>query len=180
MSKIGRKPIDFSRVMLSTSGRTLSIKGSKGEFTHELPSCLVANVDEAAKTVTLGVTENNRKNRMLWGMHRAVLANKVHGAGVGFEQKVKLVGLGYKGQASGSKVVFTVGYSHKVDYELPKGISVDIDKTGQSIIVKGADKFEVGNVCDAMRSIRPPEPYKGTGIMRDDEVIIRKAGKTKS
>lgn len=180
MSKIGRKPIDFSRVTFSASGRTLSIKGSKGEFTHELPACLIANVDEAAKTVTLGVTENNRRNRTLWGMHRAVLANKVQGAGVGFESKVKLVGLGYKGQASGNKVVFTVGYSHKVDYELPKGITVDIDKTGQSITVRGADKFVVGNACDAMRSIRPPEPYKGTGIMLENEVIIRKAGKTKA
>lgn len=180
MSKIGRKPIDISKVTLTAQGQTVEIKGSKGQFSHELPAGLTCSIDESAKTITLGVESDTRTNRTNWGTHRALLANKVHGAGVGFEQVVKLVGLGYKGQASGQKVVFSVGYSHKVDYNLPKGITVDIDKTGQRITVKGADKFEVGNVCDGIRSIRPPEPYKGKGIMLEGEVIIRKAGKTKA
>lgn len=180
MSKIGRKPIDISRVTLSQDGHSFAIKGSKGEFMHELPASLTSTIDEQAKTITLGVVKNTRDARTLWGTHRAVLANKVHGAGVGFEKVVKLVGLGYKGQLTGNKITFSIGYSHKVEFDLPEGISVDIDKSGQKIVVKGADKFEVGNVCDGIRSIRPPEPYKGTGIMLEDEVIIRKAGKTKS
>ncbi len=180
MSKIGRKPIDISKVTVNVSGNVVAIKGAKSEFQHELPACLVANVDTAAKKITLGVVENTRQNRALWGLHRAVIASKVMGAGVGLEQKVKLVGLGFKGQAVGSKVVFTVGFSHKVEVEIPSGITVEIDKTGQSITVRGSDRFVIGNVCDAMRSVRPPEPYKGTGIMLDDEVIVRKAGKTKS
>ncbi len=180
MSKIGRKPIDISKVTVTVAGNIVAIKGSKAQFNHELPACLVATVDSAAKNIVLGVTENTRKIRTLWGMHRAVIANKVQGAGVGLEQKVKLVGLGYKGQLVGSKIVFTVGFSHKVEVEVPQGITIEIDKTGQLITVRGADKFVIGNVCDAMRSVRPPEPYKGTGIMRENEVIVRKAGKTKS
>jgi large subunit ribosomal protein L6 len=180
MSKIGRRPIDVSKVTVQVSGNVVAIKGSKAEFTHELPSCLTAEHDTEGRKVTLTASVNNRNNRMLWGLHRALLANKVVGAGVGFEQNVKLVGLGYKGQLAGNKVVFTVGYSHKVELDIPQGITVEIDKTGQKISVKGADRFVVGNVCDAMRSVRPPEPYKGTGIMLENEVIIRKAGKTKS
>lgn len=180
MSKIGRKPIDISKVTLSTNGQTVQIKGSKGEFTHELPVGVTYTIDEVAKTLTLGVESNTRENRTNWGTHRALLANKVHGSGVGFERVVKMVGLGYKGQASGQKITLSVGFSHKVEYDLPKGITVDIDKTGQNITVKGADKFIVGNVCDSIRAIRPPEPYKGKGIMLEGEVIIRKAGKTKA
>ncbi|MGD1997405.1 MAG: 50S ribosomal protein L6 [Candidatus Dependentiae bacterium] len=178
MSKIGRKPIDCAGVTVTVSGQSVSIKGKNAEFTHEVPAAVTVAV--ADNQVTVGVTENTRTNRMVWGLHRALIANKVKGAATGFEQLVKLVGLGYKGQLSGQKIVFSIGYSHKVEYQLPKGIAVDIDKTGQKIVVKGADKFVVGNVCDAIRSIRPPEPYKGTGIMLDGEVIIRKAGKTKA
>jgi len=180
MSKIGRKPIDVSKVTINVQGNAIAIKGPKAELKHELPACLVAHVDQETKKIVLSVTENTRQNRMLWGMHRAVLANKIKGAGTGLEQKVKLVGLGFKGQVVGSKIVFTVGYSHKVEVEIPKGITLELDKTGQLITVRGADRFVIGNLCDAMRSVRPPEPYKGTGIMLDDEVIIRKAGKTKS
>lgn len=178
MSKIGRKAIDSTGVAVTLAGQTVTIKGKNAEFTHELPEVVTLEVTD--NQVSVGVKENTRENRMLWGLHRALLANKVKGAAQGFERRVKLVGLGYKGQLTGQKIVFSIGYSHKVEYQLPKGITVDIDKTGQTIAVKGADKFVVGNVCDAIRSIRPPEPYKGTGIMLEGEVIIRKAGKTKA
>jgi large subunit ribosomal protein L6 len=177
VSKIGRKPIDLAGVTVNVDGLAVTVKGPKGEFSHELPASLSAVVVDNKLAIKL--ENDTRKNRMVWGLHRALLANKVIGASKGFEQVVKLVGLGYKGVLSGNKVTFTVGYSHKVDYVLPEGVSVDIDKSGQTITVKTTDKFVLGNVCDAMRSIRPPEPYKGTGIMREGEVIIRKAGKTK-
>lgn len=178
MSKIGRKPIDLAGVAVTQSGQVLSIKGVKGQFDHELPACLQATID--GTTLAISLDQNTRKNRMVWGLHRALVANKVHGAGKGFEKLVKLVGLGYKGELKGKKIVFSIGYSHKVEYHLPEGVTVDIDKSGQKILVKAADKFVLGNVCDGIRSIRPPEPYKGTGIMLDGEVIIRKAGKTKA
>jgi large subunit ribosomal protein L6 len=96
----------------------------------------------------------------------------------GFEQKVNIVGLGYKAQLTGKKLVFSLGYSHKIDYDLPNDVTVDVDKTGQFLVFKSHDKSLLGGVCDDVRRFREPEPYKGTGIMRAEEVIIRKAGKT--
>ena len=109
-----------------------------------------------------------------------MLANKIKGLEQGFERKVTIVGLGFKAAAAGKKMTFSLGYSHKIDYELPEAVSVDIDKTGQNLVFKSADKFVLGNVCDKVRSFRMPEPYKGTGIIREGDIVLRKAGKTKS
>jgi len=113
-------------------------------------------------------------------MNRALLANKIKGVETGFEQKITIVGLGFKAQMAGQKLTLTLGYTHKIDYTVPKEVSIEIDKTGQLLTVRSSDKFMLGNVCDAIRSFRPPEPYKGTGVIREGEVIVRKAGKTKA
>lgn len=178
MSKIGRKPIALTVATIQVSGNTVQVNGPKLNVSHELPEELV--LTQEGKTLLLTVKENTRKNRMLWGLHRALLANKVQGVETGFQQIVRIVGLGFKGQLTGRKLVFALGYSHKVDYTLPEGVDVEVDKTGQVLVFKSADKFQLGNACDAVRSLRPPEPYKGTGIILDGEVIRRKAGKTKS
>ena len=176
MSKIGRKPIPFSSVNVTVEGQNIKIKGSKIELIHELPENLGAKVEE--KTLVLGMKNDSRESRAQWGLHRALLANKVIGAEKGFELPVKIVGLGYKAQLSGKKMVFSLGYSHKVDYALPDGVTVSIDKSGQNLVFKSHDKMLLGSVCDEVRKFRLPEPYKGTGIIRDGDRIIRKAGKT--
>jgi large subunit ribosomal protein L6 len=178
MSKIGRKPIPLSKVKVEVKNNKVSIVGAKAKFEHELPSCLSLKIDD--KFCKLELAEDTRKNRILWGMNRAILANKIKGVEEGFEKKLQIVGLGFKAQLAGKKMILTLGYTHKIDYELPASVSVEIDKTGQQLTFKSADKFVLGNVCDTIRSFRPPEPYKGTGIIRDGEIIIRKAGKTKS
>jgi len=178
MSKIGRKPIPFSSAKIEIKDKTIFLNGPKAKFTHELPASIDVTVEDG--TLVLSIKENTRENRILWGMHRALLANKVIGAEKGFEKKIKIVGLGYKAQQSGKKLVFSLGYSHKIDYELPEGVEVQMDKTGQNLVFKAADKLLLGDVCSQIRSFRPPEPYKGTGIIVGDEVIIRKAGKTKA
>ncbi|MCF7899032.1 50S ribosomal protein L6 [Candidatus Babeliales bacterium] len=178
MSKIGRKPIEISTAKVEIKDKNVFLKGPKAEFTHELPEAVNASLENGF--LILSISENSRKNRMIWGLHRALLANKVTGVQTGFEKKVKIVGLGYKAQLSGKKLTFTLGYSHKIDYELPVQVTVDVDKTGQNLIFKSSDKFLLGNVCDTVRSFRPPEPYKGTGIIIEGQVLIRKAGKTKS
>lgn len=178
MSKIGRKPIPFGTAKIEVKDNSVKISGSKANFIHELPAGITAEIQ--GKSLCLVAQEKTRDVRALWGLHRALLANKVKGAEAGFEQKVVIVGLGYKAQLAGSKMTLTLGYTHKIDYDLPAGVSVDIDKTGQNLVFKSADKFLLGRVCDAMRSFRPPEPYKGTGVIREGETIIRKAGKTKS
>ena len=178
MSKIGRKPIPFSSAKIDIKDKMVSINGPKAKFTHELPEQVdIAVIDN---TLALSVKEDIRVNRILWGMHRAILANKVQGAETGFEKKIKIVGLGYKAKLAGKKLNFSLGYSHKIDFDLPEGVEVQVDKSGQNLVVKSSDKVILGDVCSHIRSLRPPEPYKGTGIIVEGEVVIRKAGKTKA
>lgn len=178
MSKIGRKPIPVSKANIAVSGSQVTIKGPLAQFVHELPERLeLVLVDGFARVNLIG--EHDKPGKMIWGLHRALLANKIKGAETGFEKKLTIVGLGYKAILAGTKMTFSLGYTHKIDYELPEGVKVEIDRTGQQLLFKCADKFILGNVCDAVRSFRPPEPYKGTGIIREGEVILRKAGKTK-
>jgi large subunit ribosomal protein L6 len=178
MSKIGRKAIPFSSAKIEIQGNTVLVNGPKAKFTHELPHVIGVSVEDGA--LQLSVKKDTRENRMLWGMHRALLANKVKGAETGFEKKIKIVGLGYKAQLAGKKLTFSLGYSHKIDYELPEGVDVKLDKTGQNLVFSSSNKLLLGDVCSHIRKLRPPEPYKGTGIIVGDEVIIRKAGKTKA
>jgi large subunit ribosomal protein L6 len=178
MSKVGRKPIALSSAEITIDGNMVTIKGSKATLTHLIPDELV--LEQQGKQLMVTVKQLDRKSKMLWGLHRALLANKVCGAEKGFAENVKIVGLGFKAQLTGRTLVFSLGYSHKKEYVLPEGVDVDVDKSGQNLVFKGSDKFILGNVCDAVRSLRKPEPYKGTGILRNNEVIIRKAGKTKA
>jgi len=178
MSKIGRQPIKISSAKVTISGSAIEIKGPKGSFNHELPQELeVALQDNALR---ISIKQDDRQSRMLWGLHRALLANKVKGVEQGFEQKVTIVGLGFKAVQAGSKLTFSLGFTNKIEYEMPQGVTVEIDKSGQILMFRSSDKFLLGNVCDAVRYFRLPEPYKGTGILREGDVIIRKAGKAKS
>ncbi|NDD53530.1 50S ribosomal protein L6, partial [bacterium] len=163
---------------ITIDGNLLTIAGSKTTFQHELPEGIL--VQQQDKELLVTVERDTRRHRMLWGLHRALLANKVKGVETGFEQKLIIVGLGFKGQLVGQKLVLTLGYTHKIEYAMPDNVTVEIDKSGQQMMFRSADKFALGNVCDAVRAFRPPEPYKGTGIMREGEKIFRKAGKTKS
>lgn len=178
MSKIGRKPIPLHDVQAQVQDKEVHYKGKHGSGIHELPKELTAEVKEG-KLYISAVKDTSDTNR-LWGLHRALLANEIAGVSKGFEKKLEITGLGYKGVVSGNKIVFSLGYSHKIDFPLPEGITVEIDKTGQNIKVKGYDKELVGLVSSRIRSLREPEPYKGTGIKYAKETIIKKAGKTKS
>jgi len=178
MSKIGRKPISITSAKVTIDGNTVKIDGPKAKFIHEIPPAITVTFDD--KKLLVGTDNPSNKNKVLWGLHRALLANKIKGAESGFQQKVKIVGLGYKAQLSGKKLTLTLGFTHKIDYDLPEGVTVDIDRTGQQLVVNSSDKFILGNVCDALCSFRPPEPYKGTGVMREGDKIRRKAGKAKS
>ena len=178
MSKIGRMPISFTSAKITVDGTKVLVDGGKVKFEHVLPETVKIAVND--KELNLTITEDTRANRMLWGLHRALLANKVTGVEKGFETKMVIVGLGYKAIQAGSKLTFSLGYTHKIELEVPSAVTVEVDKTGQLLTLRSADKFELGNVADKIRSFRPPEPYKGTGVMYAGEKIHRKAGKTKS
>lgn len=181
MSKIGRKPIKISSAKIEIKGNKLFINGPKTKFVHDLPDDIFqVSIKDGFFHLQLKKENDNRENRILWGLHRALLANMIKGVETGFQKQIKIEGLGFKAQLTGRKLTFSLGYSHKIDYDLPVGVDVEIDKTGQIMTFKSADRLLLGNVCDAIRALRPPEPYKGTGILVDGEVIIRKAGKTKA
>ena len=178
MSKIGRKPIDVNNVKIELKGLEIHYSGKNSSGVHILPYFLEAAVEDGFLKISL--KSNPRQNKKFWGLHRALLANKIHGARQNFEKKLVIKGLGFKAEVSGKNIKFTLGYSHKVDFALPDNVLFSADKTGQNLTVQSFDKELLGKVCDQMRSLRVPEPYKGTGIRYEDEVIIRKAGKTKA
>ncbi len=178
MSKIGRKPIDISGLQVQVKGQQVQYKGPKASGEHEVPSELRIEVE--GTTLKLVGNEKNSEVNRVWGLHRALLSNKLIGAKVDFEKNLQIVGLGFKAVQSGSKLVFTLGYTNKIDFELPKSVTVTIDKTGQLLTFKSHDRELLGKVCSKVKALRLPEPYKGTGIKYQEEVLFRKAGKAKS
>lgn len=181
MSKIGRKPIDIRNIQVDIKGQEILFKGPKSQGVYLLPKELHAELkDHAIALVPSKIGLQSRDCNRIWGLNRALLANKLKGASIEFEKKLEINGLGFKAALSGSKLVLTLGYSHKIDFDLPKNISVEIDKTGQKLTIKSFDKELVGQICSQIKSKRLPEPYKGTGIKLATEKLLRKAGKTKA
>lgn len=178
MSKIGRKPIDVRDVKVEIKGQEVHYTGKQATGAYTLPESLQATVEGSSLLLT--AKKSSRDAFRLWGLHRALLSNAIHGARKEFEKLVEINGLGFKAAPSGQNVVFSLGYSHKIDFTLPKGVSLSVDKTGQKLTFKSTDRALLGHVCGLVRSLRPPEPYKGTGIKLATEVLFRKAGKTKS
>ena len=180
MSKIGRKAISLNDLSVQKRGHELSFKGKLAAGSYVLPEFIEAEV--VGDKLFLRVSDKllNSETNRFWGMHRALLANALQGASAGFTRQLQIHGLGYKAVASGNKVVFSLGYTHKIDLELPKEVTLEIDKPGQLLTFRSTNKELLGQVCDQVRSMRPPEPYKGKGVKYATEVIIRKAGKTKA
>jgi large subunit ribosomal protein L6 len=178
MSKIGRKPIELNNVAVEVKGKEIKYKGKKASGVYTLPEEL--NAEVVNKTIKIIPAEKTPDLNRLWGLHRALLANAIKGADTGFEKQLRIVGLGFKAALMGDKLQCSLGFSHKIDFPLPKEVTVEIDKTGQLLTFKSVDKVLLGQVCSTVRALRPPEPYKGTGIQYVGEVILRKAGKAKS
>lgn len=177
MSKIGRKPISTQGLTVTVDGQVVSFKGAKKSGTYTLPDCLVVNFENDTLRIALKNIVN-KKEYNVWGLHRALLANELKGAQQEFAIEVVIVGLGYKGELKGDMIIFSLGYSHKIDFKLPKDVSVVIDKTGQNLTIKSSDKFLAGDVAQRICALRRPEPYKGTGVRLQSEQIHRKTGKS--
>jgi large subunit ribosomal protein L6 len=180
MSKIGRKPIDIQGAEVSISGQEISYKGKGGSGAFTLPKELTASLADKKLVITSREKEINRETKTLWGMSRAILSNEISGLNAPFEKVVQINGLGFKAALAGKKLDLTLGYSHKISCDIPDNVKVEIDKTGQILTLKSPNKELLGAICDRIKSFRPPEPYKGTGIKLSTETIARKAGKAKS
>lgn len=178
MSKIGRKPIVVGDVKIDIKGNTVHYEGKKAKGDHELPAFIKPIFEDGR--LKLACENCDKGQKRFWGMHRALLANAIQGAGVGFEKTIQIEGLGYKAQQSGNKLILSLGYSHKIDLEIPKDVELKMDKQGKVLTFSSYDKGLVGEICDRIRSFRAPEPYKGTGIKYAGEEIKRKAGKAKA
>lgn len=180
MSKIGMRSIAIKRASVGLEGDVLKIQCDSKTVKHQIPQNVKVVVENSQIKVSLkDGAELNRENKCVWGLTRALIASELKGLEDGFTYTIRLVGLSCKAALVGEKVVFTLGYSHKIEVPLDKNISVEIDKNGQLMTLKSSDKFALGNYCSHIRSLRPPEPYKGTGIFVNDEKILRKAGKSK-
>lgn len=182
MSKIGRKPIDIASVQVEIKGQEVHYKGKKSSGVHVLPEGLKAELNGSSLLLLpqAGKTSATRLVKRDWGLHRALLFNKIKGSDAAFEKEVQINGLGFKAAVAGQKVTFSLGFSHKIDFELPKEVTLEVDKTGQKLLFKSPNKELVGHICSMVKELRPPEPYKGTGIKLATDVIVRKAGKTKA
>lgn len=177
MSRIGRLPVTLPQgVAISVSpDNFVTVKGPKGELTQQMHKNVTINVE--GNTVTVTRPDDNKFNRSLHGLTRALINNMVIGVSTGFEKKLDIVGVGYRAQMQGTKLVLALAYSHPVEFPQPAGITFEVP-TPTKISVKGIDKQIVGEIASQIRGMRPPEPYKGKGVRYENEFVRRKEGKT--
>jgi large subunit ribosomal protein L6 len=176
MSRIGKRPIAIpNKVTVEIDGRNIAVKGPKGSLARELPELVL--VEKDGETLKVVPQDESRSARQRHGLSRTLVANMIQGVSEGFEKKLQIQGVGYRAQAQGKKLTLNVGYSKPVEMNMPEGIQVAVEKNTE-ITIGGIDKEIVGNVAAKIRSVRPPEPYKGKGIRYLGEAVRRKAGKT--
>jgi large subunit ribosomal protein L6 len=177
MSRIGKKAVTVpSGVTATVNGQEVAVKGPKGELKHVLADAIVAKLDKGR--VEVAMREDTKEARAMWGMTRTMVANLMTGVTEGFTRRLEITGVGYRAAVQGQNLQLQLGYSHDVNYPIPKGIQIVCPKPTE-IVITGIDKQKVGQVAAEIRQYRPPEPYKGKGIKYAGEFILRKEGKKK-
>jgi large subunit ribosomal protein L6 len=178
MSRIGKKPIEIpAGVSVEIEAGKVNVTGPKGTLSQHIPGQIT--ISQEGNNLLVERPNDSKQNRAFHGLTRALVANMVQGVSAGFERKLELVGVGYRAQLQGKKLVINIGFSHPVEVDPPQGIEFEVPAVTR-ITVKGIDKQLVGNTAAHIRAIRKPEPYKGKGIKYENEVIRRKAGKSGS
>ena len=177
MSRVGKSPVLLpEKVEVTISADLISVKGPLGTLSQAITSNV--KVEKIDNQLEIKLNEDTRQANAISGTLRALIANMVQGVSKGFERKLTLVGVGYRAQAQGDKLNLTLGFSHPVVHQVPVGMKVETP-TQTEIIIKGADKQQVGQVAADVRNYRPPEPYKGKGVRYADERIVLKETKKK-
>ena len=177
MSRIGKKIIEVpASVTVSVDAENVAtVKGPKGELVRAFHKDM--KITQEGNVITVERPSDSKEHRTIHGTTRAVLANMVEGVSKGFERGLELIGVGYRAQKQGNKLVLNVGYSHPVEIEAEAGLEIEVP-SNTKVIVKGANKERVGALAANIRDVRPPEPYKGKGIRYEGEFVRRKEGKT--
>ncbi len=175
MSRIANNPVAIpSGVNVNIAGNLITVKGSKGELSHNIhPMVSVTQEENKLKTT---VNNNSKEAKALSGTTRALIQNIVTGVSEGFERKLEIVGVGYRASVSGKNLNLSLGFSHPVEFPIPEGVTIETPSQTE-IVIKGVDKQQVGQLAANIRAYRPPEPYKGKGVRYADERIIRKEAK---
>jgi large subunit ribosomal protein L6 len=173
MSRIGRKPIPVpAGVKVQLSPAAVEVQGPKGKMSVRVPR----GIKFEQKDGVLNALRESDEQRALHGLARALVANAVRGVTEGFKKELDIVGVGYRAEAKGKNVVFALGYSHPIEFPIPEGIQIAVEKQTH-LSVSGADRAKVGQVAANIRALRPPDPYKQKGIRLVGERLKKKAGK---
>ncbi|GAB4285099.1 MAG: 50S ribosomal protein L6 [Candidatus Dojkabacteria bacterium] len=181
MSRIGLAPITIPenvKVEIVDGGdfnyKLIKVSGPNGELSESVRRGVKFNID--SQVLTVERENESKQNKSYHGLYRSLISNMIEGVTNGFSKSLEIVGIGYRAEQQGNKIIFSLGYSHKIEYEPPIGISIEIEDQTK-IKVSGASKQKVGEVAAKIRSFRKPEPYKGKGIKYSDEQIRRKSAK---
>lgn len=177
MSRVGKKIIEVPANVTVTvdANNTVTVKGPKGELVRSFHQDM--KIEQEGNVITVVRPSDSKEHRTNHGTTRALLANMVTGVSAGFEKSLELIGVGYRAQLQGNKLVLNVGYSHPVEFTPEDGLQIEVP-SNTKIIVKGISKERVGALASNIRDVRPPEPYKGKGIRYEGEYVRRKEGKT--
>ena len=176
MSRIGRRPVPILKgVKVEQTNGTVKVKGPKGELTLDVHRNVNVVVD--GDEVRVERLDDQKENKALHGLTRALIANMVKGVTEGFTKTLEIVGVGYRADVKGKGITLQLGYSHPINYQAVEGVKLECPNQ-TTIVISGADKQKVGQTAAEIRGLRPPEPYKGKGIKYQGEHIRRKAGKT--
>ena len=176
MSRIGKLPIKVpDKVNITINPTNVIVKGPKGELSKDLPDSI--KIIQNDKSISVLPSEGLNNSYQLYGTYRSLVSNMITGVTEGFQRKLELQGVGYRSQIDGKTLILNVGYSHQVKILSPEGIKLSVEGN-TNVTVSGLDKELVGQIAANIRLVRPPEPYKGKGILYKDEKILRKAGKS--
>lgn len=178
MSRIGKNPIVIpAGTTVTVEGQAITVKGPKGELKHTVNPEITVKVEE--NTILVTRQDDSKTAKSLHGLNRTLIANMVNGVNKEFERKLEIIGVGYRANLQGRKIVFSLGYSHPVEFEIPNGVTVTQEDDNKNILtVRSIDKHAVGQVSANIREFKKPEPYKGKGIRYVGEYVRRKAGKS--
>jgi large subunit ribosomal protein L6 len=176
MSRIGKKPIEIpEKVAVEINAGAIKVKGPKGELNWGYPDGMKVSIN--GNVVSVERSGDTKSERALHGLTRSIISNMVAGVSRGYQKVLDIVGVGYKAQVAGGKIMLTLGYSHPVEFQLPEGVKASVDPKQIQITLTGVDKQQIGQVAASLKTLRLPDAYKGKGIRYSGERLKLKAGK---
>ena len=179
MSKIGKINISIpDTVKVALSGNVINVEGPLGKKSMNIDLDMFDLNIKEGKEISIKPKKINQNSKRLWGMNRSLINNAIIGSSKGYEKTLELVGVGFRAALKGKQLNLQLGFSHDINFDIPEGVKITVEK--QTIVkISGADKQQIGMVVSKIKSLRPPEPYKGKGIKEKDQYILRKEGKKK-